>query len=272
MSSSSTTNTKKTIAFLGASGGVGLAALTRAMAAGHTCIALCRTPSKLTDRFPAAQHPNLKVVQGNAHDVAAVAQCLFPSSSPSTSTSAPNATVSKPVDMVMSSIGGQFQFAKMTIDDPNVCENGMKTLLEAIDKVRRDNATVLGEAGQAQWRPRIVVVSTCGISKAGRDFPLATLPIYKFMLKVPHEDKLAMESLLTGAAVEKAYSYSIVRPSLLTDPAVPDRKIRVGIDDKPPVGYGISRDDTGRWIFENLLNVEEGQGGAYENRVVTITW
>ncbi|KAI0887647.1 NAD(P)-binding protein [Annulohypoxylon maeteangense] len=258
--SSSNTNTKKTIAFLGASGGVGLAALTRAMAAGHTCIALCRTPSKLTDRFPEAQYPNLKVVQGNAHDVVAVARCLF---SPSPSTS--NSPVAKPVDMVMSSIGGQFQFAKMTIDDPHVCENGMKTLLSAIDKVRRDHAAALGEK---QWRPRIIVVSTCGISKAGRDFPLATLPIYKFMLKVPHVDKLAMESLLTGAAAEKDYSYSIVRPSLLTDPAVPDRKIRVGVDEKPEVGYGISRDDTGRWIFENLLGIE----GAYENRVVTITW
>ncbi|XDG00511.1 hypothetical protein ABKA04_000126 [Annulohypoxylon sp. FPYF3050] len=260
--SSSNTNTKKTIAFLGASGGVGLAALTRAMAAGHTCIALCRTPSKLTDRFPAAQHPNLKVVQGNAHDVDAVAQCLFPTSA---STSASPAT--KPVDMVMSSIGGQFQFAKMTIDDPHVCENGMKTLLAAIDKVRRDHASV-PELSEGQWHPRIVVVSTCGISKAGRDFPLATLPIYKFMLKVPHVDKLAMESLLTGNAGEKGFTYSIVRPSLLTDPAVPDRKIRVGVDDKPPVGYGISRDDTGRWIFENLLDAE----GAYENRVVTITW
>ncbi|KAI1451157.1 NAD(P)-binding protein [Annulohypoxylon stygium] len=260
--SSSTTNTKKTIAFLGASGGVGLAALTRAMAAGHTCIALCRTPSKLTDRFPAAQHPNLKVVQGNAHDVDAVAQCLFPSSA-TTSTS----PAAKPVDMVMSSIGGQFQFAKMTIDDPHVCENGMKTLLAAIDRVRRENTSV-PELSLEHWHPRIVVVSTCGISKAGRDFPLATLPIYKFMLKVPHVDKLAMESLLTGNAGEKGFTYSIVRPSLLTDPAVPDRKIRVGVDDKPPVGYGISRDDTGRWIFENLLDAE----GAYENRVVTITW
>ncbi|KAI2468991.1 NAD(P)-binding protein [Annulohypoxylon bovei var. microspora] len=266
MSLSSNPSTKKTIAFLGASGGVGLAALTRALAAGHTCIALCRTPSKLTDRFPAAQHPNLAVVQGNAHDVAAVARCLLPS--PTTTTPNP-----RPADMVMSSIGGQFQFAKMTIDDPHVCENGMKTLLEAIDRVRA--AAPAQTQTQTQWRPRIVVVSTCGISAAGRDFPLATLPIYKFMLKVPHEDKLATERLLTGGAAARGCSYSIVRPSLLTDDAVPARKVRSGVDDCPPVGYGISRDDAGRWIFENLLGAvgREGEGeGAFENRVVTITW
>ncbi|OTA60054.1 NAD(P)-binding protein [Hypoxylon sp. EC38] len=252
----SSANTKKTITFLGASGGVGLAALSRALAAGHTCIALCRTPSKLTDRFPAAKHPNLTVIQGNAHDASAVARCLLGRE--------------RPADTVVSSIGGVFQFSRMTIDDPQVCQKGMAALLEAIAKLRREYD---GLTEAQRWRPRIVVVSTCGISKAGRDFPLATLPIYKFMLKVPHVDKVEMERLLVGGAAEKegyGYTYSIVRPSLLNDDAQPERRIRAGVDDKPPVGYAISRDDTGRWIFENLLDRESKDG--YENKIVTITW
>ncbi|KAI0840372.1 NAD(P)-binding protein [Hypoxylon sp. FL0890] len=241
----------KTITFLGASGGVGLAALSRALAAGHTCIALCRTPSKLTDRFPEAKHPNLIVIQGNAHDSSAVARCLV--------------AHERPVDTIVSSIGGVFQFSCMTIDDPQVCQKGMAALLEAISKLRQEHALT-----EAQWRPRIVVVSTCGISKAGRDFPLATLPIYKFMLKVPHADKVEMERLLLGGTGDKGYTYTIVRPSLLNDDAQSERRIRSGIDDKPPVGYAISRDDTGRWIFENLLNPESQ--AEYANKVVTITW
>lgn len=253
----SSANTKKTIAFLGASGGVGLAALSRTLAAGHTCIALCRTPSKLTDRFPEAKHPNLTVIQGNAHDASAVTRCLLSGRERRT-----------PADTVVSSIGGVFQFSRLTIDDPQVCQKGMAALLEAVARVRRE---------YGGWRPRIVVVSTCGISKAGRDFPLATLPIYKFMLRVPHVDKVEMERLLVGGSQEvggvdgdRGYTYSIVRPSLLNDDAQPERRIRVGVDDKPPVGYAISRDDTGRWIFENLLNRESGD--EYENKIVTITW
>lgn len=66
----------KTVAFLGASTGVGLAALTHILAAGHECIALCRTPSKLTAAFLPTTTPSLKIIEGNAHDISAVSQCL----------------------------------------------------------------------------------------------------------------------------------------------------------------------------------------------------
>ncbi|KAL7626094.1 hypothetical protein AAE478_002864 [Parahypoxylon ruwenzoriense] len=252
---------KRTVVFLGASGGVGLAALVRALKAGHTCIALCRTPSKLTDRFPAGVYPNLRVEQGNAHDAAAVARCLAPLLP----------------DTVVSSIGGVFQFSRMTLDDPHVCEKGMTALLQAMSEVRAQTQTPPGAAAaaaaQQQWRPRVVVVSTCGISKAGRDFPLATLPVYHFMLKVPHADKKLMERDLLAAAPEGGFTYTVVRPSLLNDDAKPERPVRVGLDGEPAVGYFISRDDTGRWIFENLLAEEEGaERRTYENKIVTITW
>jgi NAD(P)-dependent dehydrogenase (short-subunit alcohol dehydrogenase family) len=86
--------TSKTVAFFGASGGVGLSALKHTLAAGHQCIALCRTPSKLTAIFPTDTTPNLKIIQGNAHDVASVSQCL-------------QGANGKLVDIVISSIGAR---------------------------------------------------------------------------------------------------------------------------------------------------------------------
>ncbi|KAI1770444.1 NAD(P)-binding protein [Hypoxylon cercidicola] len=244
----------KTIAFLGASTGIGLAALTRALAAGHTCIALCRKPAKLTERFPAASHPNLHVVEGNAHDVAAVSRCL-------------RSEQQQPVDVVVSSIGGAFILSKMTLDDPHVCEKGMSTLVAAIAKVRQETAAAAG------WKPRVVVVSSAGLARSGRDYPLALIPMYKLMLKVPHVDKVAMEKVLVDGAsgAGAGYAYTIVRPSLLVDEAAPKREVRVGIDDNFVVGYTISRDDAGRWLYENLLR-DGGEAGRYENRIATITW
>ncbi|KAF3356866.1 hypothetical protein VdG1_03424 [Verticillium dahliae VDG1] len=66
----------KTVAFLGASSGVGLATLRATLAAGHRANALCRTPANLTAHLPLDAHPNLRIVAGNAHDAAAVAQIL----------------------------------------------------------------------------------------------------------------------------------------------------------------------------------------------------
>ncbi|KAK6949869.1 hypothetical protein Daesc_008192 [Daldinia eschscholtzii] len=249
MASSSNT---KTIAFMGASGGIGLGALTRALAAGHKCIALCRTPSKLTDKFPLDKYPNLKIVQGNAHDSSAVAQCLVDGTTP--------------VDAIVSTIGGVLQFSRMTLDDPHVCEKGMASLLEAISLVRQQHSL-----STEQWRPRVNVVSTCGISQTARDVPILFMPMYKIMLRVPHVDKIAMEALLVDGARDRGYTYSIVRPSFLVDEPQPHRKIRVGLGDAPAVGYVISRDDAGRWIYENLLD-GKAEEGTYENKIATITW
>lgn len=67
----------KTVAFMGASTGIGLATLKHTLAAGHKCIALCRTPSKLTAMLPPTSNPNLQVIQGDAHDIDTVSQLLL---------------------------------------------------------------------------------------------------------------------------------------------------------------------------------------------------
>ena len=238
----------KTIAFLGASTGVGLAALKHTIAAGHQSIALCRNPSKLISIFPTETTPNLKIIQGNAHDIASVSQCL----------EAPNG---KLVDIVVSSIGGAFILSRMTVDDPEVCRKGAATLLEALAQLRRSGIT--GE-------PHIIACSGTGFSKFRRDVPLLVLPFYHFLLKVPHADKIAMEESIVGSKE----SFTVVRMAWLTA-GESATVVRVGIEDpvagpeSMAIGYTISKEDAGRWIAENLVRRRDTK---YENKMVTITY
>ena len=238
----------KTVAFFGASTGVGLATLKHTLAAGHRCIALCRDPSKLTAIFPTGTTPNLKIVQGNAKDVASVSQCL-------------QGEDGKLVNTVISTIGGRFIMSKFTIDDPEVCRKGTATLLEALAELRRTGVT---------GSPHIIVCSTTGLSRFGRDIPLAMIPLYHLLMKVPHADKVIMEDRL----VASQEAYTIVRASLLTN-GESTKEIRVGIEDpktgqeSKAIGYTISREDTGKWIAENLVLERNAK---YANKIVTVTY
>ncbi|KAI9740885.1 MAG: hypothetical protein M1818_004490 [Claussenomyces sp. TS43310] len=238
----------KTVAFFGASTGVGLSALKHSLAAGHQCIALCRIPSKLTAIFPAEATPNLKIVQGDAKDVSAVSQCL-------------QDIDGKLVDQIVSTIGGRPVISKMSIDDPEVCRKGIAALFEALAQLRRNGVT-----GQ----PHIIICSTTGISRFGRDIPIAMIPLYHVLLKVPHADKRILEESL----VTSDEDYTIVRASLLTDGET-TTDIRVGIEDpktgteSKAIGYTISREDAGRWIAENLLLKRDTK---YLKKIATITY
>ena len=254
--------TPQTILFLGATGGCGFSTLRRSIAAGHSCIALCRTPSRLTDKLPESQRnaPNLRIEQGNALDRSAIAKCLVHPERPDSL-----------VDAVVFTIGGAFQLSKFANDDPHVCENAAKALLAAL----KDTRKATGATGQ----PRIVAISSTGLSAHGRDYPLAVWPMYHYMLKEAHADKRAMETLL----VESGEAFVIVRPSLLKDG--PDseagktkskKPIRVGVEDpkagrleSKKVGYVITRDDVGRWMFEETLS---GQGEKWTGKVVSVTY
>lgn len=245
----------QTILFLGATGGSGFSALRRSIAAGHSCIALCRTPSRLTDKLPESQRnaPNLRIEQGNVVDRETLARCLVRPGSPATL-----------VDAVVFTIGGAFSFSSMGNDQPHVCEDGMKALVAAL----RDARSTAGATGS----PTIVAVSTTGMSAHGRDYPASLWPIYGLMLKQPHKDKTAMEALMVGSGEP----FTIVRASLLTTGDESNKPIRVGVEDpkaskleSKEVGYTISREDVGKWIFENLLAAD---GGRWKNKVVSITY
>lgn len=241
-----------TIAFIGASSGCGLAALQRAVAAGHTCVALCRTPSKLAAHFPSPPPTNLIVLRGNAHDAAAVSSCLVhPSNS------------HQLVDAIHVSVGGQLDLATFKLDDPDVCRKATACILAALAALRADGC---------RGRPLYTAVSTTGISRFGRDVPLAMLPMYKVMLRQPHADKEAMEAALRASGERVV----VVRPSFLKDVGQPQRAVRVGVEDPvdgvqvKEVGYFIARDDVGRWVYENLL--QSPAECAYEGKAVSLSW
>ncbi|KAI0387010.1 NAD(P)-binding protein [Hypomontagnella monticulosa] len=239
--------TQKTIAFFGASTGVGLSALKYSLTAGHRCIALCRDPSKLTNALARENTLNLQVLQGNAHDAVAVSRCI-------------KASDSQLVDEIVFTIGGRAIPGKMTIDDPHVCEKGIATVIGAINGLRKEG--VIG-------RPHIIVCSTTGLSKFGRDTPLVIVPVYALMLKVPGADKKVMEEKLANSGED----FTIIRASMLGD-GESQKKIRVGIEDpqtgieSKAIGYSISREDAGRWIAQNLV---QNMSPRYMNKTVTIT-
>lgn len=241
------TTTPKTVVFFGATLGVGLSALKHTLAAGHHCIALCRTPSKLTSILSLDANPNLKIVEGNAHDIVAVSKCL-------------QTKDGKIVDAVVSTIGSRPSLCKLGFEDPDVCKKGASTLLEALAQLRGNG--VVGN-------PHIIAMSSTGISKFGRDIPLAMVPLY-YALKVPHKDKIVLEKLLT----ESGEIYTLFRASLLTD-GESDTKIRVGVEDvangveSKAVGYTISREDAGKWIAENLVMKIDGK---YLKKIVSVTY
>lgn len=238
----------KTIAFFGASTGVGLSALKHSLAAGHRCIALCRQPSKLEAVFPSASTPNLTIIGGNAHDVVAVSKCL-------------QVEDGKLVDIVCSTIGSRPVLHKLTVEDPECCRKGAATLLDALDQLKKNGAT---------GNPHIISFSTTGMSKFGRDVPYAMIPLYWLLLKVPHEDKRIMEDRFA----ESGRPFTVVRASMLVD-GESSKDIRVGVEDPKTgresnaIGYTISREDSGKWVADNLiLRTDAG----YLNKIVTITY
>ncbi|KAK4237729.1 oxidoreductase AflX [Achaetomium macrosporum] len=241
----------KTILFLGATGGVGLSALRRAVAAGHTCIALCRTPSKLAAHFPSSP-VNLHLAQGNAHDADTLAHVLVHPSD-----------AARLVDIIIFSIGARPTLRGM--EDAHVCERGMTALLSALRTCRENTKS---------WRPRIVAVSTTGISTVGRDIPLLMVPLYKVLLHTPHADKKIMERLL----VESGEEWVIVRGSLYTNGPETEGLVREGMEDpvagavvgEAAVGYTISREDVGKWVFENCIR--DDSAGKWVGKAAMITY
>ncbi|KAK7749966.1 hypothetical protein SLS62_008075 [Diatrype stigma] len=263
----------KTIAFFGASGGVGLAALKHSLAAGHHCIALCRNPSRLTAVLPPETTPNLTVLQGNVRDAGAVARCLL-------TTGDSDGDSSRLVDQVVFTVGSR-PTKMMQLEDPHVCEAGMAAVLEAVADLRKRDASSSG----GTRAPHIVACSSTGISRFGRDVPLPMVPLYHVGLRAPHADKRLMEDGLAASGE----AFTIVRPSLLfdgggsgggdPDGTDTDTLIRVGVEDpglgvleSKAVGYRISREDVGKWIARNLV-LDEGEGMAkYRNKNVTVTY
>lgn len=89
-----------------------------------------------------------------------------------------------------------------------------------------------------------------------------------------------MENLLIAdhkSANPAIGGFGIVRASLLnTNPGVGVDALRIGVEnganiEKSAIGYFISRDDVGAFIFEELVEGKRGKKEAYLNRCVSVT-
>lgn len=201
---------------------------------------------------------HLTVHTGNSKDAAAIGPALL--------------IRNRPVDLILSSVGGAPKFSRFgvpSIDDLVVCSTSMDALLSAVRTLR------------APTKPIVVAISSTGISNFGRDIPLAMVPLYHWLLAVPHADKKAMEVAISNdvESASPAFGGFIgVRPSLLTDGAAKGvAALKVGIErakgfESMAVGYTISREDVGNWVFEEVLKGEMGKVGRYENCFVTLTY
>lgn len=263
-----------TLTVFGATGGCSANALVVALHAGLSCVAMVRTPSKLrtmlqeqysvsADKIDA----HLTVVQGNIRSVEDIKRTLT--------------VTGRLPDRILFGIGGspRMQFsltAPITLDDPHVCEEGMKSVLAALRACVADGVP-LGLMGS---RPGLIVISTISMSSR-RDMPYSYYPLEYWLVNIPRADKLATQKVVFAAAAEADPPFgglAMVRMPLLTDgPAKgldnvragwvwPDeqRKDKLAKGEKeagPQIGYSITRADVGKWIFENLVRGGEDAFG-----------
>ena len=199
---------------------------------------MARTPSKLTDLLlnkgisQDVISSNLRITQGDAKKLEDVKAALF--------------FDAEPVSLIITGIGMVFTGLSDMISgkgvDKTICETTARTLVQAIETLTT--------------KPFLAAISSTGITSGTRDVPIAMSAMYHMLLKVPHVDKKAMEEVILDAAKRGQISgYALVRPSFLTDGKEQGmQKIRVGSPDQPAVGYVISRDDVGLWLYSELIN------------------
>lgn len=246
---------KPTLALFGSTGGCINTTLRLALAAGYEVTCLIRTPSKLSSL--AAQYPNLHLVPGDIYDLPSIKEALV------------EQETRRVVDIVISGVGMVMQRNGLgfTSTQPEICEMGTRNILHALGELESE-----GKGGVGGEGPRIVLLSTTGISSRGRDIPLAMIPLYHWMLAVPHADKRKMED----AIIESGRRFVCVRPSLLMHGKGKGLgSLRVGIEvpgedgGNREIGYTISREDVGAWLFEECV---QGEGGKWEGKCVSLTY
>jgi nucleoside-diphosphate-sugar epimerase len=250
----------KTVAIFGATGGTGLAVLNLCLEAGNAVNVLARSPSKLSHL--SSQYPNLHVIQGDIRDLLAVKSTLTLNN--------------KIVDIVVSSIGMAFKGGlSFRWNDESICEDATNTILHALSELEAE-----GKSSSLAGGPEMVLLSTTGISEKSRDIPIAMVPLYRWMLHVPHDDKKKMErSMHHGEG--KARNWVLIRPSFLVDGESKGmEKIRISTEtpgaslkeqekESVAIGYKISREDVGLWIFEECVNAN---GSKWKGKMVTLTY
>lgn len=261
----------QSVAFFGATGGCAAATLERTIKASIPCSALVRSESKLLGLLAARGLPADRVkavctiIQGNITDVSAVKNTLL-------AANGPNAT--QPARTIVSGIGGspQMQWSlvqPVTLDNPTICQFAYDQVIVALQELK------------PAIKPMMVLVSTTGLSRKARDVPLAFVPLYHWFLAVPHKDKLEVERRAEKELQSGIHAGGMVcvRPSLLLDgPAAAGTRVGwewfdgQGAGQKEPgpeVGYTITRDSVGEWLFSECINGSNPQ--QWSGKMVSLT-
>ena len=251
------------VAFFGATGGCAGHCLANALNAGLDCVALARTPAKLTKAMKEkgvsskALDQHLTIIEGSVRDVDAVKGALQLDGAV--------------VDAIVSGIGGvpklQWSIVRpVVLTDTTICQDAGSTILQALAEL------------QSAKKPTLINVSTTGIPPKGkpRDVPILYSMLYHWLLASPHEDKKVLEQRLAQhvqlpEGLRRIEAYVNVKPTLLFDgDSLGLDAVREGVDDQPAVGYTIRRKDVGLWMFERL--VRNGVKREWMNRSVSITY
>ena len=262
----SATRIEPTIAFFGATGGVTGACLVHTLRAGHKCVALVRTPDKLRKQLEeqGITEPTLSsqllIVSGSATDKSAVKSTL---------TVGGAGTLPS---IIITGVGAAPKFGGwrlVTIDQPTLCGDSAKTLVEALTEVYNE------QPKPTTNKPSLVFVSTTGISRGVEDVPFGMRFLYHQLLHTPHLDKKQMEDTFRDST-GTFKSLTGIRPTLLSGTTdVKDVKglefVKAGTEDKPATGFSIGRADVGHWMFENLLN-DAGAQKKWEGQMISLTY
>lgn len=268
----SQTQPVRTIAFFGATGGCINHTLVLSLKAGYTCIALARTPSKLTSSLKEKGITTetldrlLTIIPGDGRNLTAVKQTL----------QSPHGQEGEIVDLIVSGVGGtphlQWSLWKpVVLGDKTICQDVGATILSA--------AKEFASAG-GKKRPLFINISTTGIPSPGSpwDVPFWFTWFYSWVLQDPHDDKEKLEEKLraeVGKADEETGigGFVTVKPSLLMDGEGKGlASVRWGVDEKPAIGYTIQRGDVGRFIFERIVREDWVGKEGWRNKSVSITY
>jgi hypothetical protein len=203
---------------------------------------------------------HLTMITGDIRSPSDISKVLYPTES------------NDPVDIIISGIGAYpvFKGYKFENSDPHLCQEGIEAIVD-----------VLSKRPQGQKKPLLVTIGTTGISKLGRDTPWLMLPLYKLVLGSAHRDKELMEAAVTkafngeGGREQSIQGFTIVHASLLTyGKMLGHEHVRSEIEGDQwsgkAIGYTISRQDVGNWIFEDVIKGFENVKG--KGRIARITY
>ena len=146
--------------------------------------------------------------------------------------------------------------------DPTICEDGTKAILSALLELEVE--------GKLSKEPSLILLSTTGISDK-RDIPVAMMPLYHWMLSMPHKDKKKMEDVMISGEGRRR-KWVLVRPSLLIDG---EAKGLREVEDFRECSWG-GREDA-REYCHWVCNSERGCwaldcGGVREPRCREVAW